>query len=205
MCWRSAPSRSIAATVASTMPASAPRQPACAAPTTRGLRVGKEHRPAIGRGNADGERAACASRCRRRAAAHPASTASRRPRRAANGSGRRSGNDPARRRAPPPCGRGSRRLGGAVLRADAAVEAGIDPGGDAAMPRKEAMAEAGQREGSRPCSIMRHASKPGSSPSFGSAMASALNNSPIPRLPPAIRRDERDVDLDCLLARRRAS
>ena len=43
-----APSDSIAAIVASVTPASAPRQPAWAAPTTPASRVGEQHRRAVG-------------------------------------------------------------------------------------------------------------------------------------------------------------
>ena len=43
-----APSRSIAAMVASVTPASAPRQPAWAAPIDAGLGIGEQHRRAIG-------------------------------------------------------------------------------------------------------------------------------------------------------------
>ncbi len=52
---RSAPSFSIAATVASITPVSAPRHPAWAAPITRASRVGQQHRPAVGGRDADGE------------------------------------------------------------------------------------------------------------------------------------------------------
>ena len=55
---RLAPSRSIAATVASSTPVTAPRQPACAAAMTPGALVGEEHRRAI-RGQ-DAERQAFA-------------------------------------------------------------------------------------------------------------------------------------------------
>ena len=52
---RSAPTPSMAATVASSTPAKAPRQPAWAAPTIRNG-VGQQHRAAIGRRHADRER-----------------------------------------------------------------------------------------------------------------------------------------------------
>jgi hypothetical protein len=52
---RLAPSRAIAATVASATPASAPRQPACAAPITRATRIGEKDRAAIGGRHANGE------------------------------------------------------------------------------------------------------------------------------------------------------
>ena len=54
---RRAPSLSMAAMVASRMPASAPRQPACAAADDAGLGVGEQHRGAIGGQHADGEAA----------------------------------------------------------------------------------------------------------------------------------------------------
>ncbi len=86
---RSAPSRSMASTVASTTPPSAPRQPAWAAPITPRLRIGEQNRPAIGRRDADRERAHAgddgvgARPRRRRSRALP------RRRRAASGSDRR--------------------------------------------------------------------------------------------------------------------
>ena len=48
-----APSRVIAATVASITPASAPRQPPCAAPMMRELGIGEQNRRAIGREHAE--------------------------------------------------------------------------------------------------------------------------------------------------------
>ena len=52
---RRAPERSIAAIVASVTPASAPRQPACAAPTTPASAIGEQHRRAIGGEDAEQE------------------------------------------------------------------------------------------------------------------------------------------------------
>ena len=40
-----------------------------------------------------------------------------------------------------------RDMGGAVARADTAIEAGIEAAGDAALPREEGVADAGKRKG----------------------------------------------------------
>src|SRR5208282_770659 len=80
-----------------------------------------------------------------------------------------------------------RNMGGAVARTDTAIETGIEAAGDAALPREEGVADAGKRK-SLGLDHHRYVSKAGSSPSFGSAMASALNNSPMPWGPVAVSR-----------------
>ena len=55
MSRRLAPSRAIAATVASTTPVSAPFQPACAAPINARLRIGEQDHAAVGAGDAERE------------------------------------------------------------------------------------------------------------------------------------------------------
>src|SRR3984957_1908932 len=80
-----------------------------------------------------------------------------------------------------------RDMGAVVVRPDAAIEACIEGAGNAALAREEAVADAVERERS---SLDHHGdvSNPGSGPSFGSAMASALNNSPMPCAPVSVRR-----------------
>src|SRR5580704_12911855 len=79
-------------------------------------------------------------------------------------------------------------MGAVVVRSDAAIEACIEAAGNAPLAREEAVADAAERERS---SLDHHGgvSNPGSVPSFGSAMASALNNSPMPWAPVSVRRD----------------
>src|SRR5580704_17315570 len=81
-----------------------------------------------------------------------------------------------------------RDMGAVVVRPDAAVEARIEAAGNAALAREEAVADAVERERS---SLDHHGgvSKPGNGPNFGSAMASALNNSPMPWAPLSVRRE----------------
>src|SRR4029077_11332013 len=65
-----------------------------------------------------------------------------------------------------------------VVRSDAAIEARIEATGNAAMAREKAVADAVERQR---FSLDHHGvANPGSAPSFGSAMATALNNSPMP-------------------------
>src|SRR5579862_4153823 len=80
-----------------------------------------------------------------------------------------------------------RDMGAVVVRSDAAIEAGIKAAGYAALAREEAVADAVERER---LSLDHHGgvSNPGSGPSFGSAMASALNSSPMPCAPVSVRR-----------------
>jgi len=80
-----------------------------------------------------------------------------------------------------------RDVGAVVIRSDAAIEARIKAAGHAALAREEAVADAVERERS---SLDHHGgvSNPGRGPSFGSAMASALNNSPMPCAPLSVRR-----------------
>src|SRR3984893_12307894 len=80
-----------------------------------------------------------------------------------------------------------RDMGAVVVRSDAAIEARIEAAGNAALTREEAVADAVERERS---SLDHHGgvTNPGSGPSFGSAMASALNNSPMPWAPVSVRR-----------------
>src|SRR5262249_60813005 len=71
---------------------------------------------------------------------------------------------------------------GAVVRSDAAVETLVEAAGDAAGTRKESVLDSGQcqRGGfNLHCAV----SNPGNTPSFGAAMAIALNKSPMPRAP----------------------
>ena len=141
---RAAPSRSMAATVASMTPPSAPRQPACAAPITRALRVGEQNRAAIRRGHADGERAHAGDDG---VGAGPRV-----------GRPRRFGDDDIRRvdliereeavRLDAERGRHAgaifRDMRGIVLRAGAAIEARIEAARHAARAREEGVADAGQ-------------------------------------------------------------
>src|SRR5580704_9363909 len=92
-----------------------------------------------------------------------------------------------------------RDMGAVVVRSDAAIEAGIEAAGNTALACEEAVADAVERERS---SLDHHGgvSNPGSVPSFGSAMASALNNSPMPCAPLSVRR-ERASSISSALSR----
>src|SRR5580700_2369807 len=81
-----------------------------------------------------------------------------------------------------------RDMGAVVVRSDAAIEARIKAAGNAALAREEAVANAVERERA---GLDHHGgvSNPGSGPSLGSAMASALNNSPMPCAPLSVRRE----------------
>src|SRR5580692_10492074 len=81
-----------------------------------------------------------------------------------------------------------RDMGAVVVRSNAAIEARIEAAGNAALAREEAVADAVERERS---SFDHHGgvANPGRGPNFGSAMASALNNSPMPWAPVSVRRD----------------
>src|SRR5215472_1022463 len=80
-----------------------------------------------------------------------------------------------------------RDMGGVVLRAGAAVEAGIEAPGHAAGAGEKSMADAGQGQRLR-LKLHNAPSNPGIAPNRGAAIAIALNNSPMPRAPSAIRR-----------------
>src|SRR5580704_17570473 len=92
-----------------------------------------------------------------------------------------------------------RNMGAVVVRSDAAIEARIKAAGNAALAREEAVADAVERQR---LSLDHHGgvSNPGSGPSFGSAMASALNNSPMPCAPLSVRR-ERASSISSALSR----
>ena len=80
-----APSRTMAATVASITPATAPRQPAWAAPTTPASAVGEQDRRAVGGDDAESDIRPAGHHARRRAGRRRGTTVSsprRRPRRA---------------------------------------------------------------------------------------------------------------------------
>src|ERR1700691_4511655 len=79
-------------------------------------------------------------------------------------------------------GAGFRDMGAVVGRSEAAIEARIKAAGKDAPTREEAVANAVERQRA---SLDHHGSvsNPGRIPSFGSAMASALNNSPMPCAP----------------------
>src|SRR6516225_12363633 len=77
---------------------------------------------------------------------------------------------------------------GVVLRADTAIEARVESTRDAARSREKAMADSGQCQ-RRSLDFHDLFSKAGNGPSFGAAIAIALNNSPMPRAPPAINRE----------------
>src|SRR5580693_459175 len=152
-----------------------------------GFRVGEENRPAIGGADADGKR------LHARDDGVGAGPRLGQPRRFGDHHLRRvnliAGQKAAR--LDPDCGRHAgtvfRDMGTVVVRSDAAIEARIKAAGNAALAREEAVADAVERERS---SLDHHGgvANPGSGPSLGSAMASALNNSPMPLAPVSVRR-----------------
>ena len=182
---RRAPSRSIAATVASTTPVSAPFQPACAAPMTRARRVGEQDHAAIGAGHAEREPR------RRRRQPVAAWAIVRRPgfgdrhrvgRVDLVGHGEALRRDAERSRGPGAI-LGHRLM--RVTRPDATVQRGIDPSRDPADAGKEAMPDSRQPQRlGRQYVRDVHADfvlgwKPGGGRSLRSATAIALNSAPI--------------------------
>src|SRR5580704_5293259 len=82
-------------------------------------------------------------------------------------------------------------VAGIVVRADAAIETGIKAVRDAACAREESVADSGERQRRglyhHRC-FCRYFSNPGSTPNFGSAIASTLNSSPMPFGPVSVSR-----------------
>src|SRR5580700_1904458 len=164
-----------------------------------GVWLGEEDRPAIGGADADGERPHA------RDDGVGAGPGLRQPRRFRDYHLRRmnliAGQKAAR--LDPDRGRHAgavfRDMGAVVIRPDAAIEARIEAAGNAALACEEAMADAVERERS---SLDHHGgvANPGSGPSFGSAMAIALNNSPMPCAPVSVRR-ERASSISSALSR----
>ena len=193
---RLAPSRSIAATVASTTPVSAPFQPACAAPTTRACASANRIMP---------QSAPVTPSARPGVAVDDPVAARPRVRRPVLGDRDRVGGMDliGHREA---LGRDAERgrHAGAVLgdrlrrvaRADAAVERSVDALRDAAARVKKACAhsrqlqgvgrEEGRRRSRRSCAAAGW--KPGGGGSLRFAMAIALNSAPISPLPLPTRR-----------------
>ena len=85
----------------------------------------------------------------------------------------------------------SRDMAGVVTRTDAAIEACIEAAGHAAFAGEKGVADSGQRQRRRldhhRCT-RRYVSNPGSTPNFGSAIASTLNKSPMPFGPVSVSR-----------------
>ena len=214
---RRAPSFSIAVTVAPTMPVKAPFQPECAAPMTPRLAVGEQDRPAIGAGDAERDagraRRPCASAFGRSPGHGPVDDDHVGRMDLVEADQMRRLDHQMRRHARPVLG--DRR--GIVVRAEPAIERGIDAGRDAALAREEGVADAGL--GGEIGSVMNMSvvrSCGGVSPALaadegqiraaaaepGCDSARTLNNSPMPVAPRSVRRSKA-APIACGLLRRR--